>query len=181
MMRTIGIVGAGRIGRTLAARFTTAGHDLVLSRLSAARSISKLLFGCVAVFGAVGCAMSAQTAPPQAHPLRDAADWREWMQKNHSAERSIEQQVRRLTRDLELTPEQQEKVRQLSKEHNDKIQKILDTAPPSLTYEDFTTQVHAISQEFHDAVNAILTPHERELMQAMVGRLNSGKENRHAP
>jgi hypothetical protein len=80
------------------------------------------------------------------------------MQKNHSADRSIEQQVRRLTKDLDLTPAQQEKVRQLSKEHTDRIQKILDTAPPTLTYEAFTAQVHAISQEYHDAVNAILTP-----------------------
>ena len=117
----------------------------------------------------------------QARPLQDAADWRERMQKMHSADRSIEQQVRRLTKDLDLTPEQQEKVRQLSKEHNDRIQRILDTAPPTLTYEAFTTQVHAISQEFHDAVNAILTPHEPELMKAMVGRLDSGNEDRHVP
>ena len=207
-MRTIGIVGAGRIGRALAARFTTAGYDVALSnsrgpkslaglveelgprakagqsrpsRLSAVRSISRLLFSCVAVLGAAGWAMPAEAQALQAHSLQDAVDWRERMQKNHNAERSIEQQVRRLTKDLDLTPEQQEKVRQLSKEHNDRIQKILDTAPPTLTHEAFTTQVHAISHEFHDAVNAILTPHQLELMKAMVGRLNSGKEDRHAP
>jgi hypothetical protein len=133
-------------------------------------------------YGRVGTAdMPPEAAPPQAHLLQGAADWRERMQKNHNADRSIEQQVRRLTRDLDLTPEQQEKVRQLSKEHNDRIQKILDTAPPTLTHEAFTTQVHAISQEFHDAVNAILTPHELELMKAMVGRLDSGNEDRHVP
>jgi hypothetical protein len=151
------------------------------SRLSAVRSISRLFFGCVAVLGAAGCTMPAEAAPPQAqqgHPLQGAADWRERMQQNHSADRSIEQQVRRLTKDLDLTPEQQEKVRQLSQERNERI---LDTAPPTLTHEAFTTQVHAISQEFHDAVNAILTPHELDLMKAMVGRLDSGKEDRHAP
>ena len=149
------------------------------------RSISRLLFGGVAVLGAAGCAMAQEkVAPPQAqqaHPLQGAADWRERMQKNHSADQSIEQQVRRLTKDLDLTPEQQEKVRQLSKEHNDRIQKILDTAPPTLTHEAFTAQVHAISQEIHDAVNAILTPHQLELMKAMVSRLDNGKEDRHAP
>jgi hypothetical protein len=41
--------------------------------------------------------------------------------------------------------------------------------------------VHAISQEYHDSVNAILTPHQLELMTAMVARLDSGKEKRHAP
>lgn len=151
------------------------------------RSVSRLLFGGVAVLGAARCAMAQEKAAPpqaqvqQAHPLQGAADWRERMQKNHSAERSIEQQVRPLTKDLDLTPEQQEKVRQLSKEHNDRIQEILDTAPPTLTYEAFTAQVHAISQEYHDAVNAILTPHQLELMKAMVGRLDNGKEDRHAP
>jgi hypothetical protein len=132
-------------------------------------------------YGRVGTAgMPPEAAPPRAHLLQGTADWRERLQKNHSADRSIEHQVRRLTRDLDLTPEQQEKVRQLSKEHNDRIQKILDTAPPTLTHEAFSTQVHGISQEFHDAVNAILTPHELELMKAMVGRLDSGKEDRHA-
>jgi hypothetical protein len=41
-------------------------------------------------------------------------------------------------------------------------------------------QVHAISQENHDLVNAILTLHQLELMKAMVARLDSGKEDRHA-
>ncbi|HEV2083601.1 MAG TPA: hypothetical protein VGR09_00850 [Gemmatimonadales bacterium] len=145
------------------------------------------MFGGVVVLGAAGCdrAQEKAAAPPaqaqQAQPLQGAADWRERMQKNHSADSSIAQQVRRLTRDLGLTSEQQAKVRQLSKEHNDRIQEILDTAPRTLTYQAFTAQVHAISQEFHDSVNAILTPHQLELMKAMVGRLDTGKEDRHAP
>jgi len=146
------------------------------------RTLSRLLVGGVALLGAVGCAMAQEAAaPPQAHSLRGAADWRERMQANHNADRSIEQQVHRLTMDLDLTPEQQEKVRRLSREHNDKIQKILDTAPPTLTYEAFTAQVHAISREYHDAVNAILTPPQLGLVKTMVGRLDSGKEDRHAP
>jgi hypothetical protein len=149
------------------------------------RSISRLLIvGGVAVLGAAGCDMAQDKAAlPQAraqqgHPLQGAADWRERIQKNHNADRSIEQQIRRLTKDLDLTPEQQEKVRQLSKEHHDRVQQILDTAPPTLTYEAFSAQVHAISQEYHDAVNAILTPHQLELMKAMVGRLDNGNEHR---
>ena len=130
---------------------------------------------------AQGKAAAPQAQVQQAHPLRGAADWRERMQKNHSADRSIEHQVRRLTKDLDLTPEQQAKVRQLSKEHNDRIQEILDTAPPTLTYEAFTAQVHAISQEYHDSVNAILTPQQLKLRKAMVGRLDNGQEDRHAP
>jgi hypothetical protein len=151
------------------------------------RSRSMLLFGGVAVLSAVSCGKAQDQATPaqgqtrQANSLQGATDWRERMQRGHNADSSTEQQVRRLTADLGLTPVQQEKVRQLSRVHNDRIQKILDTAPPTLTYEDFQTQVHAISQDFHDSVNAILTPRQLELMKAMVGRLDSGTEVRRAP
>ena len=151
------------------------------------RSVSKLLFGGVVALGAVSCAKGQDKATPpqgqtqQANSLRGAADWRQRMQMNHNADSSTEQQVRRLTADLGLTPVQQDKVRQLSRVHNDRIQQILDTAPATLTYEDFQTQVHAISQQFHDSVNAILTPRQLGLVKAMVGRLGNGTEARHAP
>jgi hypothetical protein len=154
------------------------------------RSVSMLVFGCMAVLGAAGCGTAQEKAAPQQaqgqqaqgqQALHGAADWRERMQKNHNAQRSIEQQVQRLTKDLDLGPEQQVKVRQLAKEHNDRIQQILDTAPDTLTYQGFQMQVHAISQNFHNSVNAILTPHQLALMKAMVSRLDSGTEQRHAP
>jgi hypothetical protein len=151
----------------------------------------RLLFSALAILGAAGSAMAQEETPPpppqaqaqaqQARPMQGGADWRERMHKNHDAARSIEQQVSRLTKDLELTPEQQEKVRKLSWEHHARIQKILDTAPPTLTREDFTAQVHAISRDYHEAVNAFLTPHQLELVKAMVGRLDDGNENRRAP
>jgi L-fucose isomerase-like protein len=151
------------------------------------RSISKLLFGGVVALSAVSCAKAQDKAVPaggqtrQANSLQGAADWRVRMQQNHNADSSVEQQVRRLTQDLGLTAVQQNKVRQLSRVHNERIQAILDTAPPTLTYADFQTQVHSISQQFHDSVNAILTPRQLDLMKAMVGRLDSGSEARHAP
>jgi hypothetical protein len=152
------------------------------------RTVSKCLIVGVAVLGAASCKAQEkappQTPPPVAQPARlpqAAADWRTRMQQNHNTEQSIEQQVGRLTRDLDLTTAQQEKVRQLAHVHHDRIQQILDTAPPTLTRADFTTQVHAISQQFHDSVNAILTPRQLELMKSMVGRLDSGQENRRAP
>jgi hypothetical protein len=151
------------------------------------RSRSMLLFGGVVALSAISCAKAQDEATPaqgqtqRTNSLQGAADWRERMQRGHNADSSAEQQVRRLTADLGLTPVQQGKVRQLSRVHNDRIQKILDTAPSTLTYEDFQTQVHAISQEFHDSVNAILTPRQLELMKEMVGRLDNGTEARHAP
>lgn len=154
------------------------------------RLVSKLVVLRAAVLVVASCKAQDKTPSPQAvaqtasqdtAPLDGAADWRDRLQKNHNAELGIEQQVSRLTRDLELTPAQQDKVRQLAQVHNDRIQQILDSAPPTLTRADFTTQVHAISQQFHDSVNAILAPHQVELMKAMVRRLDSGQENRRAP
>ncbi|MEA2705947.1 MAG: hypothetical protein QOH22_735 [Gemmatimonadaceae bacterium] len=151
------------------------------------RSRSTLLFGGVAALTSIGCTKAQDKAPPpqgetqQANALQGASDWRQRMQSGHNADSSTEQQVRRLTADLGLTPTQQSKVRQLSRVHNERIQQILDTSPPALTYEDFQTQVHAISQNFHDSVNAILTPRQLALMKAMVGRLDNGTEARHAP
>jgi predicted transglutaminase-like cysteine proteinase len=151
------------------------------------RSMSMALFGAVVALNAAGCAKGQEKAATSSAPTHQtnspqgAADWRARMQNNHNADSSTEQQVRRLTRDLALTSAQQEKVRQLSRDHNDRIQTILDTAPPTLTYQDFQTRVHAISQQFHDSVNTILTPHQLQLMKAMVGRLDSGTEARHAP
>jgi hypothetical protein len=167
-----------------------------LSRLFAGMAVIGMAAFGMAAFGMAGCEGVEKAAPPEAdaqphtqqpqaqqqsRTLHDTTGWRARMQQNHDAAQSIEQQVTRLTKDLELTPAQQTKARALAWEHNKKIQAILDTAPPTLTREDFTVQVHAISKEFHDSVNAILTPHQLELMKNMVGRLDSGQERRRAP
>src|SRR6266851_564145 len=44
---------------------------------------------------------------------------------------SIDQEFARLTKDLELTPKQQQQVRPLLEEHHDKIQALLDKNPKS--------------------------------------------------
>ena len=151
------------------------------------RSMSRMMCVGAAVLGAAGCNTSQQKAPPsqaqapQANPMQGSADWRQRMQANHNADSSVEQQTRRLTQQLNLTPQQQTKVRQLSRWHNQRIQAILDTAPPSLTYQDFQTQVHAISGEYHDSVNAILTPQQLELMKSVVGRGGSRQGRQRSP
>ncbi len=150
------------------------------------RSISRLLLGGVAALGAAACAKTQEKAAqprrqyPASNQLLGTGDWRARMQMNHNADSSIEHQVRRLTSSLDLTPSQQAKVRQLSRWHNDRIQTTLDTAPSALTYDDFQTQVHAISTQYHDSVNAILTLRQLGLMKAMVGRLDSGGARRPA-
>jgi hypothetical protein len=143
---------------------------------------STLLFAGMALLVAGGRARAQdRTGPPQAQAQQGASDWRVRMQQNHNAEQSIGQEVGRLTKVLELTPDQQTKVRQLAWVHHDRIQKILDSAPPTLTRADFNTQVHAISAQFHDSVNAMLSPHQLELMKSMLGHGSGGLGSRRAP
>jgi hypothetical protein len=157
------------------------------------KSVSGGLFVAIVALVAAGCGKTqenaapaqpqaqAQAEAPRGNQMQGAADWRQRMQANHNADSSVEQQVRRLTTNLELTPAQQSKVRQLSRWHNDRIQTILDTSPPALTYQDFQTQVHAISAQYHDSVNAILTPHQLDLMKTMTGRMGGGGPAREVP
>jgi hypothetical protein len=91
--------------------------------------------------------------------------------------RSIDEELARLTKDLELTPKQQQQVRPLLDEHHDKIQALLDKNP-TVSREQLGPQIHAISDETHREIHALLTDHQKELEKAMVQREHHGEENR---
>ena len=82
-----------------------------------------------------------------------------------------------MTKDLQLTPEQQQQVRPLLQEHHDKIQALLDKNP-SASRQELGPQIHAISDETHRQIHALLTDHQRELEKAMHQREHQGEENR---
>src|ERR1700736_5390772 len=89
---------------------------------------------------------------------------------------AIDQELSRLTKDLELTPEQQKRVRPLLQEHHDKIQALLDKNPTA-SRQDLAPQIHAISDETHRQIHALLTDHQKELEKAMVQRRHSSDEH----
>lgn len=91
---------------------------------------------------------------------------------------SIDQELSRLTKDLELTQEQQQQVRTLLQQHHDKIQALLDKNPNASRLE-LASQIHAISDDTHQEIHALLTEHQRELEKAMQQREHNGEENRH--
>lgn len=90
---------------------------------------------------------------------------------------SIDQELARLTKDLELTTEQQQKVRPLLNEHHDKIQALLDKNP-NASRQELGPQIHAISDETHHTIHALLTDHQKELETAMQQREHNGGENK---
>jgi periplasmic protein CpxP/Spy len=101
---------------------------------------------------------------------------RQQLQHIHTPQ-SIDQKLASLTKDLELTPEQQQQVRPLLEEHHDKIQTLLDKNPKA-SRQDLAPQIHAISDETHHKIHALLTDHQKELEKAMQHRDHNGGENR---
>jgi periplasmic protein CpxP/Spy len=91
--------------------------------------------------------------------------------------RSIDQELDHLTKNLELTPNQQKQIRPLLQRHHDQIQALLDKNP-SLTREQLGPQIHAISDKTHRQIDALLTPRQKELSKAMQKREQDGEENR---
>ena len=101
---------------------------------------------------------------------------RQQLQRIHTPQ-SIDQELARLTKDLELTPEQQLQVRPLLQEHHDRIQALLDKNPTA-SRQELAPQIHAISDETHREIHALLTDHQKELEKAMQQREHNGGENR---
>jgi Spy/CpxP family protein refolding chaperone len=132
--------------------------------------MSRLAWGVVLVLGmsAAGMAQGLGIQQPSA---------RQQLEHIHSPQ-SIDQELARLTKDLELTPEQQQQVRPLLLLHHDKIQALLDKNP-NATRRDLGPQIHAISDETHHEIHALLTDRQKELEKAMQQREDEGKENRH--
>jgi hypothetical protein len=131
----------------------------------------KLTYWLILTFGMAGLAL-AQTNGVQ----RPSA--REQLQNIH-APQSIDQQLARLTKDLELTPQQQQQVKPLLDEHHNKIQVLLDKNP-NASRQELGPQIHAISDETHREIHALLSDHQQQLEKAMQQREHNGEENRQA-
>lgn len=101
---------------------------------------------------------------------------RQQLQHIHTPQ-SISEELARLTRDLELTSKQQELVRPLLDEHYDRIQALLDKNP-NASRQELGPQIHAINDETHSKIHALLSDHQKELEKAMQQREHDGGENR---
>jgi hypothetical protein len=128
-----------------------------------------LVYGVMFMLGMAGPGV-AQDNGVQQPPARQQ------LQHIHTPQ-SIDQELTRLTKDLELTAEQQRQVRPLLEEHHDRIQALLDKNPTA-SRQELGPQIHAISDETHRKIHALLTDHQKELEKAMQQRQHNGGENR---
>jgi hypothetical protein len=128
-----------------------------------------LAYGVIFALGLAGSivAQENRNQPPSA---------REQLQHIYTPQ-SIDQELSRLTKDLQLTQEQQQKVRPLLQQHHDKIQALLDKSPNASRH-DLAPQIHAISDETHRQIHSLLTDRQKELEKAMQQREHNGEQNR---
>ena len=117
--------------------------------------------------------LMASAAPAQ-HNSTDQPSARQQLQHIHTP-RSIDQELAHLTKELELTPKQQQQVRPLLQEHHDKIQALLGKNP-NASRQGLGPQIHAISDETHHEIHALLSDHQKELEKAMQERAPRSEE-----
>jgi periplasmic protein CpxP/Spy len=131
--------------------------------------VFKFAYGVMLTFGMASLALAEDNAVQQPSA-------REQLQRIHTPQ-SIDQELAHLTKDLELTPEQQQQVRPLLQKHHDRIQALLDKNPSS-SRQELGPQIHAISDDTHHEIHALLSDHQQQLEKAMQHHEHNGGENR---
>jgi protein CpxP len=126
----------------------------------------------VLTLGMAGSAMAQENAPQLKRPNQAPP--------GIHGPRSIDQELDHLTKDLELTPNQRKQIKPLLDEHHDRIQALFDKNP-GLSRENLGPKIHAISDETHGQIEALLTEHQRQLAKAMQERMRAGEESRRSP
>jgi hypothetical protein len=129
----------------------------------------RITCGVILSLGMTSLAMPQDEAVQQ--PLA-----RQQLQHIHRPQ-SIDQELVHLIKDLELTPDQQQQVKPLLEEHHDRIQALFDKNP-NASRQELGPQIHAISDDTHHEIHALLSDHQRQLEQAMQQRGHRGEENR---
>ncbi|SRR6266404_1842115 len=128
-----------------------------------------LVYGVLLLLGNAGPSAAQDTGAQQPSA-------REQLRHIHTPQ-SIDQELARLTKDLELTAKQQQQIRPLLQRHHDRIQTLLDKNPTA-SRKNLAPQIHAISDDTHHEIHALLSDHQRELEKAMQQREHNGEENR---
>jgi periplasmic protein CpxP/Spy len=128
-----------------------------------------LAYGVMFMLGMAGPALAQDNGAQQPSA-------RQQLQHIHTRQ-SMDQELARLTKDLQLTAEQQQQVRPLLEEHHDRIQALLDKNPTA-SRQELGPQIHAISVETHRKIHALLTDHQKELEKAMQQHEHNGGEDR---
>jgi hypothetical protein len=136
-------------------------------------SATAFMIGVAICLGTAGCVAAQDNGSQQPSA-------REQLQRIHTPQ-SIDQELARLTKELELTTQQSKRVRPLLQEHHDRIQDLIDKNPKA-SRQQLAPQIHSISDDTHRKIHALLSSHQKDLEKSMPHReRNSGEDERLAP
>lgn len=119
----------------------------------------------------VSSAALAQDNPPPPPDQNQAGPPAEGM-RGRGMHMDPNRQLERLTRELNLTTDQQAQIKPLLVEHRQKVQALFQDQ--SLSQEDRRTQMRTIGEGTHNSIRAILTDEQKQKFDAMQGRMRHG-------
>jgi periplasmic protein CpxP/Spy len=107
-------------------------------------------------------AAAQQPAPAQAAP------------KMAPRQPSVDERIDRMSKELNLTPEQKDKIRPLFEEQDKQMRELRSNT--SLTPEQKRDKARTMMMETHDKVAAILTPEQKEKMKEHMEQMRQQRE-----
>jgi hypothetical protein len=122
----------------------------------------------VAIIGG-GATFAVQNVyfPPQAraaaYVVPKGSNWRRQMLAQDPGSSGVDRALSRLKDRLELTADQEARVRPLLQERHERVLALLLTAPSSLTREQFIAKRRQIAAQMRPRVWALLTAEQRQL------------------
>ncbi len=138
---------------------------------------NRLLTLALASLLTAGVAMAQDnTASPQ-----DSGQGANQGQRGHGMMRPMdpEQELQHLTRQLDLTTDQQAQIKPLLVDHQQKLQALFQDQ--SLSRDDRRAKARAIGEEMHTKMGAILTDEQKQKLEAMMQRMHHGGGDNGAP
>jgi DNA anti-recombination protein RmuC len=91
-----------------------------------------------------------------------------------------DQELDHLTKELDLTADQRRQIIPLLQQHHDRIQTLFDRNP-TLSRQALAEQIHAVSDDTHQQIEALLTDRQKQLAKAMQHRMRATGEGRLHP
>ena len=93
----------------------------------------------------------------------------------HHRPMDVDSELAHLTRELDLTPAQQNQIRPILVEHQQKERALRQDQ--SLSHEELRTRAHAISDETHKQIETLLTDEQKQKVKAMQQRMHHHDQN----
>ena len=130
------------------------------------RRLLSLTLGGILAFGVTGAALAQDTPPPPPNSSQDQnqagppADGR-----GRGMRMDPNRQLERMTRELSLTSDQQEKIKPLLLERQQKMQALMQDQ--SVSQEDRRAQMRTIMEGSNNSIKATLTDDQKQKFDAM--------------